>query len=47
MRANLTRVLSEFMDVDEQNSVITITDTGGAVSLVATVPIRRMKRGKR
>lgn len=47
MRVSLARALAEFMEVDEQNSVITITDTGGAVSLVATVPIRKMKRGKR
>jgi len=47
MRARLTRVLSEFMEVDEANSVVTITNANGAVSLVATVPIRRLKRGKR
>ncbi|HEX2999263.1 MAG TPA: cell division topological specificity factor MinE [Armatimonadota bacterium] len=45
MRVNLTQVLSEYMDVDEGKSEISITSSDRNVALVANIPIRRMKRG--
>jgi len=47
LRQRLTRAVAEFMDIDEANSAITITNRNGALSLVATVPIRGIKRRKR
>ncbi|MBI3948635.1 MAG: cell division topological specificity factor MinE [Armatimonadetes bacterium] len=44
VRAEMVRVLSGYMEVDEQNSQITIDSSGRSVNLVATVPIRRVKR---
>lgn len=47
MRTKVLRDIAEYMDVDEQNSSITISAADGNVKLVASIPIRRMKRGKR
>lgn len=44
VRARLTRVLSELMDVDESNTEISFSQAGGSIQLVASVPIRQMKR---
>ncbi len=44
VQANVTRALAEYMDIDTENSSVTIDHSGRNISLVANIPIQRIKR---
>lgn len=45
LKEDMVRVISNYMEVNEKDMEINLTQTKSSVALVASVPISRMKRG--
>ena len=46
IKDDMIRVISNYMDINEQQMEVTLTKTNSSVSLVANIPINSMKRGE-
>lgn len=43
IRTEIIKVLSRFLDIDEQALEVNIGDTGGSIALTASIPILRVR----
>lgn len=44
LKAEMIQVISNYMDVDEQGLEVNLDSSGNSVALVASIPVRGMKR---
>lgn len=45
LKDDMIRVISNYMDINEQDMEINLTNSKTSVALVANIPVNRMKRG--
>lgn len=45
IKDDMIRVISQYMEINEQEMEINLTNTKSSVALVANIPVNRMKRG--
>lgn len=44
LKEDLIKVISTYMDIDEQGMEVTLSSEGSQVALVANIPVKRIKR---
>jgi len=45
LKDDMIKVISNYMEINEENMEISLTKSSNSVALVANIPINRMKRG--
>lgn len=45
LKDDMIRVISNYMEINEKEMEINLTNTNSSVALVANIPVNRMKRG--
>lgn len=45
LRDDMIKVISNYMDINEKEMEVNLTNTKTSVALVANIPVNRMKRG--
>ncbi len=45
IKGDMIKVISTYMDINEQEMEVNLTSTKSSVALVANIPVHRMKRG--
>ena len=45
LKDDMIRVISNYMDINEKDMEVNLTNTKTSVALVANIPVNRMKRG--
>jgi cell division topological specificity factor len=45
LKEDMIQVISNYMEINEKDMEVTLTQTKSSVALVASIPVNRMKRG--
>lgn len=45
LKDDMIRVISNYMEINEKDMEVSLTNTNSSVALVANIPVNRMKRG--
>lgn len=45
LKDDMIRVISNYMEINERDMEVNLTNTNSSVALVANIPVNRMKRG--
>lgn len=45
LKEDMIQVISNYMEINERDMEVTLTQTKSSVALVASIPVNRMKRG--
>lgn len=45
LKDDMIRVISNYMEIDEKEMEVNLTNNNSSVALVANIPVNRMKRG--
>jgi cell division topological specificity factor len=45
LKDDMIKVISNYMEINEQEMEVNLTNTNSSVALVANIPVNRMKRG--